>query len=119
MQVIDYDKYIVNDDRVKFFVKSKTEPAPLAGHGDEDFGFQVIKNSIRQVFTDTIVAPGELALFVVILLLRMSVIAPRWFAIVFNSFAGDECDRSTLVYNSFYSFAVDECDRTMPVCNSF
>jgi hypothetical protein len=80
MQVIDYDKYIVDDDRVKFFVKSQREPAPLAGHGDEDFGFQVIKNSIRQVFTDLIVAPGELALFVVILLLLMSATAPHLFA---------------------------------------
>ncbi|KAK7102398.1 N-fatty-acyl-amino acid synthase/hydrolase PM20D1.2-like [Littorina saxatilis] len=57
-EVIDYDRYIIDDDRVTLEVKSSMEPHPLSPHGDEDFGYQVMKNSIRQVWIEAAVAPG-------------------------------------------------------------
>ncbi|KAL8595180.1 hypothetical protein ACOMHN_013853 [Nucella lapillus] len=59
-EVIDYDRYIINDDRVKIEVKNSIDPHPLSPYGDDDFGYQVMKNSIRQVWTDAVVAPGVL-----------------------------------------------------------
>ncbi|XP_076447510.1 N-fatty-acyl-amino acid synthase/hydrolase PM20D1.2-like isoform X2 [Babylonia areolata] len=59
-EVIDYDRYIIGDDRVKIELKGSIEPHPQAPHGDHDFGYQVVKNSIRQVFTDAVVVPGVL-----------------------------------------------------------
>ena len=58
-QVIDYDRYIINDDRVKIEVKSAMEPHPVSLYGEEDFGYQVMKTSIRQVFSEAVVAPGK------------------------------------------------------------
>lgn len=59
-EVIDYDRGIINDDRVKIEVKNFIDPHPLSPHGDKDFGYQVMKNSIRQVWADAVVAPGVL-----------------------------------------------------------
>ena len=58
-QVIDYDRYLINDDRVKIEVKSAMEPHPVSLYGEEDFGYQVMKTSIRQVFSEAVVAPGK------------------------------------------------------------
>lgn len=57
--MIDYDRYIISDDRVKIEVKSSMEPHPVSPHGEEDFGYQVVKNSIRQVWAEAVVAPGK------------------------------------------------------------
>ncbi|XP_046355018.2 N-fatty-acyl-amino acid synthase/hydrolase PM20D1-like [Haliotis rufescens] len=57
-EVIDYDRKLINDDRVQIEVKYSQESLPLSPYGPDDFGYQVIKNSIRQVWKDTIVAPG-------------------------------------------------------------
>ena len=57
---MEYDRYIINDDRVTLSVENFIEPHPLSPHGDNDFGYQVMKNSIRQVWTDAVVAPGAL-----------------------------------------------------------
>lgn len=56
-QVIDYDRKIINDDRVKIRVKYSLDPLPISPVGDDDFGYQTIKNSIRQVFPVAAVAP--------------------------------------------------------------
>ncbi|KAK7489673.1 hypothetical protein BaRGS_00019068 [Batillaria attramentaria] len=57
-EVIDYDRYIIGDDRVEIVVKGAMEPHPIAPSGPDDFGYQVVKNSIRQVWTEAVVAPG-------------------------------------------------------------
>lgn len=58
--MLDFDKSIINDDRVKMrVVGSMMEPHPIAASGEGDFGYQTVKNSIRQIWNNTCVAPGE------------------------------------------------------------
>ncbi|XP_060070411.1 N-fatty-acyl-amino acid synthase/hydrolase PM20D1.2-like isoform X1 [Ylistrum balloti] len=57
-QVIDFDRQLIGDDRVKITVESSMEPLPMSPYGDYDFGFQMVKSSIRQVWTEAAVAPG-------------------------------------------------------------
>ncbi|KAK3610576.1 hypothetical protein CHS0354_009016 [Potamilus streckersoni] len=59
-QVIEYDRQIINDDRVQITVLYRQEALPISPSGDNDFGYQTIKNSIRQVWTESVVAPGTL-----------------------------------------------------------
>ena len=61
MQVVDYDRAVINDDRVKVEVTSSMEPHPISPYGSDTFGYQTIKTSARQVwgYTDVIVAPGQ------------------------------------------------------------
>ena len=58
-QVVEYDRVVINDDRVKIRVVASMEPHPMSPSGDEDFGYQTVKNSIRQIWNNTYVAPGN------------------------------------------------------------
>uniref|UniRef100_K1S2C3 Putative carboxypeptidase PM20D1 n=1 Tax=Magallana gigas TaxID=29159 RepID=K1S2C3_MAGGI len=49
-EVMEYDRKLINDERVKIRVVSSMEPHPMSPYGDEDFGYQTIKNSIRQIW---------------------------------------------------------------------
>jgi len=57
--VIDFDKKLIADDRVKITVMSSMEPLPMSPYGDEDFGYQTVKNSIKQVWPESVQAPGK------------------------------------------------------------
>lgn len=58
-EILDYDKQLVNDDRIKFAVKGLTiEPHPISPYDDDTFGYQVIKKSLRETFPGIIVIPG-------------------------------------------------------------
>ncbi|XP_052284968.1 N-fatty-acyl-amino acid synthase/hydrolase PM20D1.2-like isoform X2 [Dreissena polymorpha] len=59
-EVIEYDRRIINDDRVKIRVVSSMEPHSISPSGEEDFGYQTVKNSIRQIWNRTLVAPGTM-----------------------------------------------------------
>ncbi|KAL4226044.1 hypothetical protein ACF0H5_014032 [Mactra antiquata] len=59
-QVLEYDASVINDDRVKMRVVDAMEPHPIASSGDEDFGYQTIKSSIRQIWNNTVVAPATM-----------------------------------------------------------
>ena len=60
-QVIEYDRQIINDERVHIDVMSSTEPHPISPSHDESFGYQNIKTSILQVWKarDVVVSPGN------------------------------------------------------------
>lgn len=57
-EVMEYDRKLINDERVKIRVVSSMEPHPMSPYGDEDFGYQTIKNSIRQIWGNATVVPG-------------------------------------------------------------
>ncbi|XP_069142745.1 N-fatty-acyl-amino acid synthase/hydrolase PM20D1.2-like isoform X1 [Argopecten irradians] len=57
-EVIEFDRQLIGDDRVKISVESSMEPLPMSPYGDFDFGYQTVKSSIRQVWTEAAVAPG-------------------------------------------------------------
>lgn len=57
-QVIEHDRSIINDDRVKIRPLSSTEPSFISPIGQESLGYQVVSQSIRQVFSPVLVAPG-------------------------------------------------------------
>ncbi|RWS13138.1 ATP-binding cassette sub-family A member 1-like protein [Dinothrombium tinctorium] len=58
--VLDYDKNLINDDRISISINEATtfEPHPISPFDDETYGFQAIKRSVQEVFPKTIVAPG-------------------------------------------------------------
>lgn len=49
---------MINDDRVKIKLVYEMKPHPMSPCGEEDFGYQTVKNSIRQIWNNTHVAPG-------------------------------------------------------------
>ena len=55
--VMKADSKLISDDRVKLSLIAGVEPAPVSPYGDNDFGYQMIKKSIRQVFPVVIVTP--------------------------------------------------------------
>ena len=58
-EVIDYNKYLINDPNVEIEIKGDViEPHPISPYDSDAFGYQTIKKSISQVFTDTIAIPG-------------------------------------------------------------
>ncbi|CAG2208599.1 PM20D1 [Mytilus edulis] len=57
-EIIDYDRAIINDDRVKLSVEDSMVAASGSPSGENDFGYQIISNSIRQIWTNATTAPG-------------------------------------------------------------
>ena len=60
-QILEADRAIIADDRVKLEIISFMDPQQMSPYGEDDFGFQTLKTSIRQVWRhhNVIVAPGE------------------------------------------------------------
>lgn len=56
--VIDFNKKVINDDRVQIEVLAAHDPHPVSSHDDDAVGFQAMALTIRQIFGDVIVAPG-------------------------------------------------------------
>ena len=56
-EIMKADNELIDDSRVTLSLIAGFEPAPVSPHGENDFGFQVIKKSIRQVFPGVIVSP--------------------------------------------------------------
>ena len=65
-QVIEFDKMIVNDDRVRFETLSAQEPHPVSDYSKNSFGYETIKSTIYEVFAkrNVVVAPGKLLIVV-------------------------------------------------------
>ncbi|GFO28852.1 N-fatty-acyl-amino acid synthase/hydrolase pm20d1.1 [Plakobranchus ocellatus] len=59
-EVIDYDRSVINDDRVKIEVLTAMEPHPTSNYGDLDFGYQVLKTSVKQLWPKATVVPAIL-----------------------------------------------------------
>lgn len=58
-EVINYDKYLINDPNVEFEIKGHViQPHPISPYDSDSFGYQTIKKSINQVFPNTITIPG-------------------------------------------------------------
>lgn len=57
-EVLEHDRRCINDDRVKIRVMNSAEPSPLSSWDKHSFGFQVISQSVRQVFPEVGVSPG-------------------------------------------------------------
>jgi len=57
--VLEYDKKLINDDRITLeMVGLSIEPHPISPYDDDSFGYQTIKKSIQEVFPNTAVVPG-------------------------------------------------------------
>lgn len=65
--MIDIDRALIDDDRVEIEVMSSMEPHPQAPSDEDSFGYHVIKDSIREVFPEVVVAPGKCLLSVYVL----------------------------------------------------
>lgn len=59
-EVIDYDRDVIDDDRVEISADHFMEPQPGSPAGENDFGYQTVSNSIRQIWTDAATAPGTM-----------------------------------------------------------
>lgn len=59
--VIEYDRQLINDPNVELESKGAPQEAhPISPYDSTAFGFQSIRRSLSQVFTDTIAIPGIL-----------------------------------------------------------
>lgn len=56
--IIEYDKKIIDDERVNITIVHGNEPAQSSPHGDNVYGYQTIKSSIQEVFPDAVVVPA-------------------------------------------------------------
>ncbi|CAH1783895.1 unnamed protein product [Owenia fusiformis] len=57
-QVIEHDRYVINDPRVEIRTVKSVEAHPVSPYDTKAKGYQTIKKSIRQVFHKAVVAPG-------------------------------------------------------------
>jgi len=59
-QILERDREVVNDDRVKFEVLTSNEAHPVSYSGPDSFSFQTIKKTVRQIWgsKDVIVSAG-------------------------------------------------------------
>ena len=57
-EVLAYDRSLIGDSRVNMEIISSMEPHPTAGYGEGDFGYQVMKTSIGQIWPEALVVPG-------------------------------------------------------------
>ncbi|XP_022797505.1 N-fatty-acyl-amino acid synthase/hydrolase PM20D1.2-like [Stylophora pistillata] len=57
-EVLEHDRRCINDDRVNIRVVQSEKPSPLSSWDKHSFGFQVISQSVRQVFPEVGVSPG-------------------------------------------------------------
>ncbi|KAL9960374.1 hypothetical protein ACROYT_G033824 [Oculina patagonica] len=57
-EVLEHDRRCINDDRVSIRVMQSAKPSPLSSWDKQAFGFQVISQSVRQVFPEVGVSPG-------------------------------------------------------------
>lgn len=57
-EVLAYDSSVIADERVDMEVLSSMEATPTAGFGEDNFGYQVMKTSIGQIWPEALVTPG-------------------------------------------------------------
>ena len=71
--MLERDRAVVNDERVKFEILASVEPHPVSSSGPDSFGFQTVKKTVRQIWgsKDVIVSPG-------LLWLRLIIISVLW-----------------------------------------
>jgi len=60
LQILERDRAVVNDDRVRFEVLASSDPHPMSDYSADCFGFQTVKKAVRQIWglQDVIVSPG-------------------------------------------------------------
>ena len=57
--VIEYDRRLINDERIELTIKGDSiEPHPISPYDQQSFGFETIHKSIQQVFANTVVIPA-------------------------------------------------------------
>jgi carboxypeptidase PM20D1 len=58
-EVLDFDRELVDDNQIDVQVLGlPIEPHPISPYDETSFGYQTIKNSIREVFPKVAVIPG-------------------------------------------------------------
>ena len=58
-EVLNYDRQLISDDRIDVQILGvPIEPHPISPYDETSFGYQTIKNSIRQVFPKVAIIPG-------------------------------------------------------------
>lgn len=57
-QVLDFDRQIVNDPSISVDVLRSDEPSPIAPYSPESYGYQLIKQTILQIYPKTVVVPS-------------------------------------------------------------
>lgn len=57
--VLEYDRKLINDDRIEIKIKGDyIEAHPISPYSRDSFGYETISKSIQQVFANTIVIPS-------------------------------------------------------------
>lgn len=61
-QVVQHDRDIIYDPRVRIRIKRAKEAHPVSSFGPSSIPFQLISHTIKQIYDDAIVVPGNLVL---------------------------------------------------------
>lgn len=56
-EVIDYDRYLLNNDKLEIETIESNPPHPISSFDDDSFGYQTLKYSIRQIYPNSAVVP--------------------------------------------------------------
>ncbi|XP_023243055.1 N-fatty-acyl-amino acid synthase/hydrolase PM20D1-like [Centruroides sculpturatus] len=56
-EVIDHDRYLLNNDNLEIEIIESTPPHPISPFSSDSFGYQTLKYSIRQIYPDCAVVP--------------------------------------------------------------
>ncbi|XP_033111061.1 N-fatty-acyl-amino acid synthase/hydrolase PM20D1.2-like [Anneissia japonica] len=59
-QVLEFDRKVANDKRIKLNVVAAFEPSHRSPYNESAFGYQLISASIKQVFKQVIVVPATM-----------------------------------------------------------
>lgn len=58
-QVVQNDRNIISDPRVRIRIKRAREAHPVSPFGSNSLPFQLISHTIRQIYDNVIVVPGK------------------------------------------------------------
>lgn len=63
--VVEFDRKVIDDPRVKLKVLTKREPMPVSPHGPDDLNYQLISTTIRQTYDNVPVVPGISLIYII------------------------------------------------------
>lgn len=63
-EVLEHDHRVVDDPRVTLTVLESREAHPVSPHGQHDLPYQLLAETVRQTYQDTLVAPGKLVIII-------------------------------------------------------
>lgn len=62
-QVVQHDKEVISDPRVRIRIKVAREAHPVSTFGPSSLPFQMLTHTIKQIYQDVVVVPGNTIIY--------------------------------------------------------